>query len=143
MRVVAPILMSSHLRKRAHLFTISKSFTFSASHVLSLPATHKCSRLHGHNYVVEIGLASEELDHRGFVIDYEELSDFRVYIADNLDHRHLNDILRAEPTAENIAKYLYGFAKTRWPFTSYIRIGETPGTWATYSDSATLDNHHR
>ena len=63
------------------MFTISKQFSFSASHQLShLPADHQCARLHGHNYVVEVVLQREYLTGEGFVRDYGELSGVKEYI---------------------------------------------------------------
>ena len=54
---------------------------------------HPCSRLHGHNYVVEIVLVADALDSVGFVVDYNELKTFKQIIDRELDHRHLNDVL--------------------------------------------------
>jgi hypothetical protein len=59
----------------APLYTIAKSFSFSASHKIEgLSADHPCSRLHGHNYEVEMILQSSVLDAVGFVRDYRELA---------------------------------------------------------------------
>ncbi len=116
------------------MYTIRKTFSFSASHVLfGLPDDHPCSRLHGHNYVVEIELAADTLNQVGFVRDYRELDDLKRYIDDTLDHRHLNDVLGDEgTTAECIAKYLYDWCVVRWAETKAVRISETPKTWAEY-----------
>lgn len=91
------------------MYTISKQFNFSASHVLNgLPDTHPCSRLHGHNYVIIVDLQGEELNEPGFVIDYRVLEPIKYYIDNTMDHRHLNDVLgEINPTAENIAAFLY------------------------------------
>jgi 6-pyruvoyltetrahydropterin/6-carboxytetrahydropterin synthase len=63
------------------VYRISKQFSFETSHRLSLlPETHKCSRLHGHHYVVEVVLESEELDRYGFVRDYGELRPLKDFI---------------------------------------------------------------
>ncbi len=117
------------------MFTIRKQFAFSASHQLThLPDTHQCARLHGHNYIVEIVLQNTTLDERGFVIDYLDLSPLKTFIDDTLDHRHLNDVLPCLTTAENLAKYLYDWAKQRWPETVMMRVSETPKTWAEYTE---------
>jgi 6-pyruvoyltetrahydropterin/6-carboxytetrahydropterin synthase len=56
------------------MFRITKEFHFSASHqILGLGEDHPCARLHGHNYVVEVELMSDELNSIGFVRDYREL----------------------------------------------------------------------
>ena len=73
---------------------ITKEYSFSASHQLKdLPETHQCARLHEHNYVVRVELASATLNSHGFVRDYQELAPLKAYIDDALDHRHLNDVL--------------------------------------------------
>jgi 6-pyruvoyltetrahydropterin/6-carboxytetrahydropterin synthase len=124
------------------VFTISKEFHFSASHVLDwLPEGHQCGRLHGHNYVVELELRAEQLDERGFVLDYGELAPFKEWVDTHLDHRHLNDQVDGNPTAENLAAILYDAAKVllidagdglgRW-WVSAVRVHETPKTVAEY-----------
>jgi 6-pyruvoyltetrahydropterin/6-carboxytetrahydropterin synthase len=116
-------------------YTISKQFAFSASHQLEhLPSTHPCSRLHGHNYLVEIILQAGKLDERGFVLDYNDLSLFGELIATKLDHRHLNEVLPFYTTAENIAQYLYSLAKKYWPCVLAVKVSETPKTWAIYEE---------
>ena len=115
------------------MYIITKQFHFSASHQLyNLPDGHACSKLHGHNYIVEVELQSEELDERGFVIDYGELKPLADYINNALDHRHLNEVLDFQTSAENIAKHLYDFCKSIWIETTSIRVSETPKTWAEY-----------
>lgn len=118
------------------MFTIAKRFEFSASHVLAgLPDGHQCGRLHGHNYVVELELQAEQLDARGFVRDYGELGDFKGWIDDHLDHRHLNDVIeKVNPTAEHLAVFLYELARYALGLTqvSAIRVYETPKTCAEF-----------
>jgi len=115
------------------VYTISKQFNFSASHIIEgLPEEHPCSRLHGHNYVVELVLAADELNETGFVVDYNELVVFKNIIDKTLDHRHLNDVLTGPTTAESIAKYLYDHAKQIWQEVLSVSVSETPKTNATY-----------
>jgi len=116
------------------MYRITKQFHFSASHRLQgLADDHPCARLHGHNYIVEIELQSEELNGVGFVRDYHDLAALKAYIDDHLDHRHLNDVLGDEcVTAEQMAKHLFDWCKSQWPETSALRVGETPKTWAEY-----------
>ncbi len=116
------------------MYTISKHFEFSASHIISgLPADHPCSRLHGHNYQVEIVLQSETLDTVGFVRDYCELSDLKDFLAQEVDHKHLNDVPGLQTTtAESICRWLFDWCAARWPETTAVRVSETPRTWAEY-----------
>ncbi len=116
------------------MYQISKRFEFSASHVIGgLPETHPCSRLHGHNYVVEVVLEGAGLDATGFIRDYRELSALKTFIDETVDHRHLNDVLgHARTTAEVLARWFYDWCKGKWPETAAVRVSETPRTWAEY-----------
>ncbi|WP_010397574.1 6-pyruvoyl tetrahydropterin synthase family protein [Paracoccus sp. TRP] len=115
------------------MFCISKEFHFSASHQLShLPPDHQCARLHGHNYIVVVELASATLNADGFVRDYHELAPLKHYIDTQFDHRHLNEVLDGPSTAENMARHFHDWCKARWPETVAVRVSETPKTWAEY-----------
>ncbi len=122
-------------------FTIAKRFSFSASHVLTaVPADHKCRRLHGHNYEVEIVCAADELDARGMVVDYFDLDPVKRFIDETVDHRHLNDVVLGEPTAERLAWWLYESLTGTLPTAVgervvAVRVYETPTTWAEYRPS--------
>ena len=114
-------------------YEIQKEFHFSASHQLQgLPEGHQCGRLHGHNYIVVVVLGSNELDEHGFVVDYGELKPLKDFIDSKMDHRHLNDVFDFQTTAENMAKYLYDYAKGLWKEVIEVRISETPKTWSRY-----------
>lgn len=120
-------------------YVIGKQFSFSASHQLNgLPDTHQCSRLHGHNYTVKVVVGSDELDATGFVLDYGELGFVKQYLDDNFDHRHLNDVIAVNTTAENISKLLYDFVslylRENFPNVKLIEVTvtETDKTFSTY-----------
>lgn len=119
-------------------FTIAKRFSFSASHALTaVPEGHKCRRTHGHNYEVELVCAADELDERGMVVDYFDLDPVKRFIDETVDHRHLNDVVPGEPTAERLAWWLFESLKSELPpeVTSRIiavRVEESPRTWAEY-----------
>lgn len=125
------------------MFSIAKRFSFSASHVLTaVPPEHKCRRMHGHNYEVEIVCQAEELDERAMVVDYFDLDPVERFIATTVDHRHLNDVLPGEPTAERLAWWLYESLKGELPAEVAVRIAavrvyETPRTWADYRPTST------
>jgi 6-pyruvoyltetrahydropterin/6-carboxytetrahydropterin synthase len=115
------------------MFTIAKRFAFSASHIIEgLPEGHPCGRMHGHNYSVEVILQGEELNAIGFVVDYNELATFKRFVDDELDHRHLNDVLSCPTTAEHLARHLYTKAHGLWNEVAAVRVSETPKTWAEY-----------
>lgn len=117
------------------MFEIRKEFHFSAAHQLThLPESHPCSRLHGHNYVVEVVLQSERLDANGFVVDYGDLAPLKRFIDNHFDHRNLNEVVAFPTTAENLARFLYDWCKVHWPQTVEVRVSETPKTWASYRE---------
>jgi 6-pyruvoyltetrahydropterin/6-carboxytetrahydropterin synthase len=56
------------------VYLISKKFTFDAAHQLEgLPYEHKCGRLHGHTYTVEVVIGAHKLTEEGWVVDFGEL----------------------------------------------------------------------
>lgn len=89
------------------IVTISKTFDFDAAHRLpSVPRGHKCRRMHGHTYRVEIVL-SGEVDRRGMVVDYAEIAAVWQRVHDKIDHRTLNKIRGLEnPTTEILAPWI-------------------------------------
>lgn len=115
------------------MYRIAKDVTFAASHVLDgLPEGHKCGRLHGHNYRVEVELSAPVLDDVGMVRDYAELTPLLDHIRERFDHRHLNDALLGNPTAENLARVIFEWALDDFPEVSAVRVHETDRTVAEY-----------
>jgi len=115
------------------MFYITKEFHFSASHQLTqLGEDHPCARVHGHNYKVKVELKSHQLDSKGMVQDYGELKQIGNWIDETLDHQHLNDIIPGNPTAENIAEWMYNKWIHRYPLLLAIEVSETPKTNARY-----------
>ncbi len=88
---------------------VFKEFRFEAAHSLPhLPASHKCSRLHGHSYRVRLTYEGVPDVHRGFVIDYADIT--RAWgerCKPSLDHRNINDTLGDQSTAERLAKWIW------------------------------------
>jgi len=117
-------------------YTIAKQFSFAASHHLDrLPPGHKCGRVHGHTYTVQVLLASEDLGEAGFVTDYADLDPLRHYIDACLDHRDLNDVLAIQPSCELLARYLFCWCRDHLGaghLVTAVRVSESPGTWAEY-----------
>jgi 6-pyruvoyltetrahydropterin/6-carboxytetrahydropterin synthase len=104
----------------------------------------KCERLHGHRYVVELALATEQLDRAGLAFDFVDIKKYLRELADHLDHNNLNDLPpfdSVEPSAENQARYFYDEMKRRLPPAMseallYAKVWETPTQWAQYSERA-------
>ena len=120
------------------MYTIRKDFAFSASHSLDcLPADHPCSRIHGHNYVVTVELRAEATDEVGMVFDYRRLEPVKKFIDSTLDHKHLNDFLPLNPTAENLAVHIFELFKESIPYLHAVEVSETPKTSARYEQADT------
>ena len=120
------------------MYQITKSFSFSAAHSLpSLPEDHKCHRLHGHNYVVELCVAAHRIDKHGMVTDFAIISDAVAPIVATLDHRNLNDLFDFPTTSENIAKFLFDECTKRFggskAHIEWVSVSETPKTKAIFS----------
>lgn len=113
---------------------ISQAFKFEAAHFLpGVPTTHRCHRLHGHSYRVEVQLDGPVDPVTGFVVDFFDLEEAFAAIMDALDHRCLNEVEGlANPTAENIAVWIWDRLKPGLPQISAIRVYETADCWAEY-----------
>lgn len=91
------------------MYIISIETKFSASHRIK-GYKGNCSRIHGHNYRVEVSISSENINKLGMGIDFRELKAISQKVVSSLDHKNLNDVSyfkKNNPTAENIAKYIY------------------------------------
>jgi 6-pyruvoyltetrahydropterin/6-carboxytetrahydropterin synthase len=115
------------------MYKIRKEFHFSASHqLLGLPKDHPCSNVHGHNYIVTVELQTTKLDSVGFIVDYRALSPMKDFIDTTLDHKHLNDVVDFNPTAENLCRYLYDIFRKQFSQLHAIEVSETEKTSARY-----------
>lgn len=122
------------------MYRISKLYTFAAAHQLGyLPDDHPCSRLHGHNYTVEVHLTSDHLNLNDFVMDFNALDRLMEPIITAVDHHDLNFILgsRFRTTSENLAKLFFDRLQTdianAGVILEKVRVSETSKTWAEYT----------
>lgn len=107
------------------MYTVTKRMEISGAHHLTLDYPSKCSRLHGHNWIITVTVQSETLDRNGMVVDFTKIKD----IVNQLDHQNINDVLKGiNPTAENIAKWLCD----QIPHCIRVSVQETEGNVATY-----------
>ncbi|AEI37349.1 MAG: 6-carboxytetrahydropterin synthase QueD [Zymomonas mobilis subsp. pomaceae] len=113
---------------------ITQAFTFEAAHRLPhVPKSHKCYRLHGHSYRVELRLEGPVNPNTGFVIDFFDVEHIFGPVLKQLDHYCLNDIPGLEnPTAEHIAQWIWQKIKTDLPLLAAVLVYETPHSWAEY-----------
>ena len=106
---------------------LRKTFQFEAAHKLpNVPADHKCARLHGHSFRVEVVVAGECDPRLGWLMDYADISDAFRPLLDRLDHYYLNDITGLEnATSENLAKWIWDRLKPKVPLLTEIVVAET------------------
>lgn len=119
--------------------TISKRFDFDAAHFLpKVPEDHKCRRMHGHTYVVEL-ICTGPLDERGFVLDYAELAAAWAPLGLVLDHRVLNEIPGLEnPSTEVLAPWIARRLASFLPSLVRVRVYESSTTWCEVDVSEAL-----
>jgi 6-pyruvoyltetrahydropterin/6-carboxytetrahydropterin synthase len=113
---------------------ISQAFRFEAAHRLpNVPQTHRCHRMHGHSYRVELVLSGPVDISTGFVADFFDVEEAFAPLLKMLDHHTLNEVQGLEnPTAENIAIWIWSRAKAGLPQLSAVKVYETPDCWAEY-----------
>ena len=106
---------------------LRKTFQFEAAHLLPhLPKTHKCRRLHGHSFRVEIAVEGECDPKLGWLMDYADLSAAFKPTWEKLDHHYLNQIRGLEnPTSEVLAVWIWKRLKPRLPLLREVVVAET------------------
>ncbi len=106
---------------------IFKSFTLEAAHRLpNVPAGHKCARMHGHSFRVEIHLSGEPGADSGWVMDFAQIKDAFQPLHLQLDHHCLNEVAGLEnPTSERLAIWIWERLKSALPLLSEVVVHET------------------
>ena len=106
---------------------LRKTFQFEAAHLLPhLPHGHKCRRLHGHSFKVEVVVAGECDPKLGWLMDYADISELFKPLWEQLDHRYLNEIPGLEnPTSENLAAWIWRRLKPKLRLLQEVVVAET------------------
>ena len=104
-----------------------KEYRFEAAHRLpNVPLRHKCARLHGHSFRIELSIFGSVDEKSGWFIDYGELDAIWQPLHDQLDHHYLNEIPGLEnPTSENLAQWLWHELKPKLPSLTRVTVHET------------------
>jgi 6-pyruvoyltetrahydropterin/6-carboxytetrahydropterin synthase len=134
------------------MFRVAREIEFCYGHRL-LNYDGKCKYLHGHNGKAVIVLEKETLDERGMLVDFSDIKkQVSAWIDQNLDHRMILNkadpvvnylkqqgeplfLVDANPTAENIAKLIFDFAKSQSLPVVEVSLWETFKSYATYRES--------
>jgi len=106
---------------------IFKTFTLEAAHLLpNVPAGHKCARLHGHSFRIELHVAGEPDPHTGWIMDFAEIKAAFRPLYEQLDHHYLNEIDGLDnPTSERLAQWIWARLKPALPALSEVVVHET------------------
>jgi 6-pyruvoyltetrahydropterin/6-carboxytetrahydropterin synthase len=133
------------------MFTVTKTIDFCYGHRL-LKYEGRCRHLHGHNGRIEVDIDSGDLDERGMVTDFGEIKRaLKTWVDETLDHQmilckddplvpvlkqkgELFYVIDDNPTAENIAKLIYVYARSKGLPVTAVRLWETPTSCAGYRD---------
>lgn len=102
-------------------FEIMRSYELQAAHRLPfVPAGHKCGRMHGHTWKVEVWVAGELDDDRGWFMDFAEIDEvYNRFVHRKLDHTCLNDTIE-NPTTEQLVCWIAGQLRQSLPGLSRI-----------------------
>ena len=104
-----------------------KRFGFEAAHWLpTFPEGHKCRRMHGHSFRVEVVVEGDVPAETGYLVDYGDIAAAIEPIREQLDHRVLNDIEGLEnPTSEVLCVWLWQRLVPGLPLLAEITVAET------------------
>lgn len=120
---------------------IFKTFKIEAAHRLPhLPEGHKCRRLHGHSFQIDLHVRGAVDEHLGWVQDFAEISAAFRPVFEDLDHRYLNDIDGlSNPTSERLAQYVWNRLIAQVPGLYRVVIHETCTAGCIYEGPASED----
>jgi 6-pyruvoyltetrahydropterin/6-carboxytetrahydropterin synthase len=110
-----------------HHVRLIHEFRFEAAHLLpKVPTGHKCARLHGHSFKVELTISGPTNPETGWFMDFGDLHDLWLPLYNTLDHNYLNDVAGLEnPTSENLARWIWNKMKPGLPSLEQVTLFET------------------
>lgn len=113
---------------------VFREFAFEAAHRLPhVHEGHKCARLHGHSFRVEVRVEGEVNPTTGMVIDFADIRAAFQPLHDRLDHYYLNEIEGLEnPTSENLARWIWDRLAELLPLRAVV-VRETCTSGVSYS----------
>ena len=93
--------------------SVVKRVKFCAAHYLP-GYKGKCANLHGHTFYIDISLKGPIDKTTGMIVDFTEFEGAMKPILDNWDHHCLNNVGVVNPTAENLAYYVFNWLRDNW-----------------------------
>lgn len=113
---------------------VFRVFQVEAAHFLpNVPEGHKCARMHGHSFRIEVHVFGEPGNESGWVMDFADLRRAFQALFDQLDHHCLNDIDGLEnPTSENLARWIWRNLEPKLPALGKIVVQETCNAGCVY-----------
>ena len=113
---------------------LERSYRFEAAHFLpKVPAGHKCARMHGHSYKVDVIIEGDVDPELGWVMDFAEIDEHVLPLVRRLDHQVLNEVDGlANPTSELLAIWWWGRLVETLPALVEVTVSETPTSRCSY-----------
>ena len=113
---------------------LCREYRFESAHQLpKVPVGHRCARLHGHSYKVEIFISGPTDEESGWLIDFYDLDHAVQPIVEALDHRLLNELPGLQnPTCERLCGWIWQRLAPALPQLSAITVWETVDSRCTY-----------
>lgn len=113
---------------------LSRDYHFEAAHRLPrVPATHKCSRVHGHSYRVTLTLTGTIDPDMGWLLDFADIDRVVDPVIARIDHQLLNEVPGLEnPTSELLAVWLWRAIQPGLPGLTEVMVAETPTSRCVY-----------
>ncbi len=112
---------------------LERSYRFEAAHSLPhVPPGHKCARMHGHSYAIELAIEGEIDPQRGWLMDFAEIDEYAMPVIRRLDHQVLNEIDGlSNPTSELLAVWIWN-QLSQLPGLVEVVVSETPSSRCVY-----------
>lgn len=107
------------------MYYVRKRIEISAAHRLDLDYESKCTKMHGHNWIIIVECRSRNLNQNGMVVDFTLIKEL---VTQRLDHSVINEVIDGNPTAENIARWIVDTVPNCWR----CEVQESEGNVAIY-----------
>jgi 6-pyruvoyltetrahydropterin/6-carboxytetrahydropterin synthase len=113
---------------------VFRVFQVEAAHWLpNVPPEHKCARLHGHSFRIEVHVSGTPGEASGWVLDFADMRRAFQPLFEQLDHRCLNEIEGLDnPTSENLARWIWSRLQGGLTGLSKIVVQETCNAGCVY-----------